>query len=128
AELVYFSSPAPLRAIVAEQIGSTSADERWPRPGDDVPGAIARLNDVVASRPWAGDIPFAAHGARIVASGASLWVTDAQGTSGLPLRTDENDSVLSLVEISEIDLFGRWDGHFLSLALCETPLGRWVAA
>jgi hypothetical protein len=45
----------------------------------------------------------------------------------LPLRTDEDDSVLPLVGINGIDAFGRWDGNFLSLALCETPLGRWVA-
>jgi SWIM zinc finger len=127
AELVYFNSPAPLRAIVAERIGSTSADERWPRPADDVPGAIARINDVLALCPWSGDVPFAAHGARIVASGASLWVTDAQCSAGVPLRSDEDDTVLPLVEIGDIDLFGRWDGHFLSLDLCETPLGRWVA-
>jgi SWIM zinc finger len=127
AELVYFNSPAPLRAIVAEQIGSTEAGERWPRPADDVPCAIARLNNVLSLRPWSDDIPFAAHGARIVASGASLWVTDAEGTAGLPLRTDEDDSVLPLVGINGIDAFGRWDGNFLSLTLCETPLGRWVA-
>jgi hypothetical protein len=128
AELVYFNSPAPLRAIIAEQIGSATIGERWPRPSDDVPGAIARLNDVLASRPWSNDIPFAAHGARVVASGASLWVTDTQGTVGLPLRASEDDSVLPLVAADDIDAFGRWDGRFLSLALCETSLGRWVAA
>jgi hypothetical protein len=128
AELVYFNSPAPLRAVIAEQIGSAIAGERWPRPTDDVPGAIARLNDVLALRPWVSDIPFAAHGARIVASGASLWLTDARGTAGLPVRVDEDDVVLPLVDVGHIDAFGTWDGHFLSLALCETPLGRWIAS
>jgi hypothetical protein len=67
AELVYFHSPAPLRALMAVQNGPTIAGGRWPRPLDDVPGAIARLSDVLAARPWTGDVPFAAHGARIVA-------------------------------------------------------------
>jgi hypothetical protein len=128
AELAYFHSPTPLRAIIAEQNGSTSAGERWPRPADDVPGAIARLNDGLASRPWSGDMPFAAHGARIVASGTSLWLTDVSRTTGLPLRADEDDLALPLVGLEDIAAFGRWDGHSLSLALCETSLGRWIGS
>lgn len=128
AELVYFQSPAPLRAVIAEQNGSTTTGERWPRPPDDVPAAVARLNDVLALRPWSGDMPFAARGARVVSAGASLWLTDAPGTTGLPLRADEDDRALPLAGFDDIDVFGRWDGHFLSLALCETPLGRWVGA
>jgi hypothetical protein len=128
AELIYFPSPAPLRAIIAEQSGSTTMGGRWPRPADDVPAAIARLSDVLALRPWSGDMPFAARGARVIAAGASLWLTDAAGTAGLPLRADEDDRALPLAGLEDIDVFGRWDGHFLSLALCETSLGRWVGA
>lgn len=130
AELAYFPSPAPLRAIVAAQNGGTAMGERWPRPADDVPAALARLNDVLALRPWSGDMPFAARGARVIAAGAggSLWLTDAAATVGLPLRADEDDCALPLANLEDIDVFGRWDGHFLSLALCETSLGRWVGA
>src|SRR5262249_25115574 len=90
AELVYFPSPAPLRAIIAQQNGATATGERWPRPDDDVPGAITRLNEILAARPWSGDVPFAARGARVVASGASLWLTDAAAATGLLLRADED--------------------------------------
>jgi hypothetical protein len=128
AELAYFPSPTPLRAIVAERSGATTAGERWPRPADDVEGAVARLGVNLALRPWTRDMPFAAHGARIVAAGASLWLTDAAGNTGLPLRADEDDLALPLTYVEEIDAFGRWDGHFLSLHLCETALGRWSAA
>jgi hypothetical protein len=128
AELAYFHAPAPLRAIIAEQNGATTAGEPWPRPADDLATAIGRLNDCVAIRPWVSEIPFAAHGARILESGTSLWLTDSVGTSSLPLRADEEDLVLPLVGLDDIDVFGRWDGHFLSLGLAETPLGRWTAA
>jgi len=128
AELVYFRSPAPLRAIIAEQTGPTVAGGPWPRPSDDVAGAVARLNETLAARPWSGEMPFAAHGARIVASGASLWLTDAAGATGLPVRADEDDLALPLTGFDSIDVFGRWDGHVLSLGLAETPLGRWTAA
>ncbi len=128
AELVYFPSPAPLRAVIAERFGASATGERWPRPDADVPGAIDRLNAMLALRPWSRDMPFAAHGARIIASGAALWLTDAAGTASLPLRADEDDLTLPLADLGEIDAFGRFDGSFLSLGLCETPLGRWVAA
>jgi len=128
AELAFFRSPAPLRAIIAEQTGSIAAGGRWPSPSDDVAGAVARLNETLAARPWSGEMPFAAHGARIVAAGASLWLTDAAGSTSLPVRTDEDDLALPLTGLDGIDVFGRWDGHMLSLGLAETPLGRWIAA
>jgi hypothetical protein len=128
AELAYFHAPAPLRAMIAEQNGTTTTGERWPRPTDDVATAIGRLNDWVALRPWVGETPFAAHGARVILSGASLWLTDNDGTASLPLRGDEDDLASPLVGLEDIDVFGRWDGHFLSLGLAETPLGRWTAS
>jgi len=127
AELVFFRSPAPLRAVIAEQTGPTKSGGAWPQPPDDVAAAIGRLREILASRPWAGDMPFAARGARVVASGPSVWLTDAAGSISLPVRVDEDDAVLPLVGLDGIDVFGRWDGHVLSLGLCETPLGRWTA-
>src|SRR5262249_14764138 len=97
AELAYYPSPAPLRAIIAEQTGATTTGERWPRPADDVAAAMARVNARVASRPWSREAPFAAHGARVVACGSSLWLTDAAASIGLPLRPDEDDLALPLV-------------------------------
>jgi hypothetical protein len=128
AELAFFPSSAPLRAIIAAQSGPTTAGGTWPRPPDDVAGGVARLNEILALRPWAGEMPFVAHGARIVASGAALWLTDAAGSISLPVRADEDDLALPLVGIDGIDVFGRWDGHLLSLGLAETPLGRWTAS
>jgi hypothetical protein len=127
AELAYFPSPAPLRAIIVEQNGTTTEAESWPQPADDMATAIARLSDCVAARPWASEIPFAAHGGRIFKSDASLWHTDNEGTSSLPLRADQDDLALPLVGLEGIAVFGRWDGHYLSLGLAETPLGRWTA-
>ena len=118
----------PLRAIIAAQNGSTSTGERWPRPAHDMPVAIAALHEGLALRPWSGDMPFAAHGAHIVASSTSLWLTDTPGTTSLPLHADEDDLALPLVGLDDIDAFGRWDGRFLSLALCETSLGRWTGS
>jgi len=128
AELAYFQSPAPLRAIIAQQDGAATTGGRWPRPADDVPRAIARLNELMAARPWSGNAPFAASSARVVEAQGSLWLADAARTIGLPVRTDEDDTVLPLAGVDDIDVFGRWDGHLLCVDLCETPLGRWTAS
>jgi hypothetical protein len=128
AELVYFRSLAPLRAVIAEQTGPTTTGGPWPRPSDDVASAVAGLTATLTARPWSGDMPFAARGARVVGIGSSLSLTDASGAVSLPIRGDEDDLVLPLIGLDDIDVFGCWDGHSLSLGLCETPLGRWTAS
>jgi hypothetical protein len=128
AELAFFRSAAPLRAIVATQTGPTTSGVPSPRPSDDVAGAVAHLNATLAARPWSADVPFAAHGARVVAAGAALWLTDAAGTVSLPLRQNDDDMLLPLAGLTDINAFGCWDGHLLALGLAETPLGRWTAA
>src|SRR5262249_42167510 len=122
AELVYFLSAAPLRAIIAQQTGPTMKGAAWPRPPDDLTRAVARLSANLAARPWSGDLPFAAHGARVVASGKALWLTDTTGSIALPIRSDADDLALPLIGLDGIDVFGCWDGHSLALGLCETPL------
>jgi hypothetical protein len=128
AELAFYRSTAPLRAIIATQTGPTTGAVAALRPPDDMAGAVARLNATLAARPWSADLPFAAHGARVVASGSALWLTDAAGSISLPLRQDDDDMLLPLAGLADIDAFGCWDGHSLALGLAETPLGRWTAA
>lgn len=128
AELVFFPSAVPLRAVIAQQTGAPTRGAPWPRPSDDLTGAVARLNAMLAARPWSSDLPFAAQGARVVASGKALWLTDTAGAISLPIRHDEDDLALPLVGLDDIDVFGCWNGHSLALGLCETPLGRWTAS
>jgi hypothetical protein len=87
---------------------------------------MARLRESIVFRPWSREAPFAAHGTRIIEADSALRLTDIEGVLGLPLRRDDDDLALSLDGVDGIDVFGRWDGHFLSLGLCETPLGRWT--
>ena len=131
AELAFFPSAAPLRAVIAAQTGPTMSGGPSPRPSDDVAGAVARLNTTLAARPWSGDMPFAARGARVVASGASLWLTDGAGTISLPLRHDDGELALPLIGLTDIDAFGCWDGHALALGLAEIsarPMDRRMSA
>src|SRR5262249_50030773 len=46
--LAYFRPPAPWRPIMAQKEGAAPTGGRWPRPADDVPCAIVRLNELMA--------------------------------------------------------------------------------
>jgi hypothetical protein len=128
AELIFYPSPAPLRAAIVEQFGATSMEGRWLTPPDAVPAALDGYEAGLAARPWLGDWPLAVRDA-IVARGPDGFVlTHAEGSTMLPIKAKDDDMILPLVGVAGIDAFGLWDGRRLDLKFAETPLGRWVSA
>jgi len=123
AELVFYPSSAPLRAIIAQQFGSMSKDGRWQAPPDDVSGALDRYEASLGARPWLGDWPIAVRNAIVGRSPDGLVLSDSK--AALPIKSKEDDALLPLVGIEGIDAFGLWDGRRLDLKFAETPLGRW---
>jgi len=128
AELVFYPSGAPLRAIIAEQFGGVSREGRWPAPPDDVSGALDRYEGRLSCRPWLGDWPIAVRNATVGRDSAGLVLSDAEGVNVLPIKTRSDDMLLPLVGVGGIDAFGLWDGRRLDLKLAETSIGRWLAA
>jgi hypothetical protein len=124
AELVFYPSGAPLRAIIAEQFGSVSREGRWSAPPDDVSGALDRYESKLSCRPWLGDWPIAVRNAVVGGSSDGLVLSDSE--NALPIKRGEDDSLLPLIGIAGIDVFGLWDGRRLDLKFAETPLGRWL--
>ena len=128
AELAFYPSATPLRAIVTERTGSATKEERWSTPACDVATAIARYQTALATRPWLGRWPMAIGHAIVTREHDRLHLTHAEGGMALPIRTTEDDMALPLVGVDNIDAFGLWDGRQLDLRFAETPLGRWRAA
>jgi hypothetical protein len=124
AELVFYPSGAPLRAIIAQQFGSVTKEGRWQAPLDDVSGALDRYEASLGARPWLGDWPIAVRNAVVGGSSDSLVLSDSK--AALPIKSKEDDALLALVGVSGIDAFGLWDGRRLDLKFAETPLGRWL--
>jgi SWIM zinc finger len=128
AELVFYPSGAPLRAIVAEQFGGMVQQDRWAAPPDDVPTALDRYETALAARPWLGDWPLAVHNSVVVRSDDVFLLSHAEGDTALPLKANDPDSLLPLVGVAGLDAFGFWNGRQFDLKFAETPLGRWVSA
>src|SRR5215468_7844617 len=125
AELVFYPSGAPLRAIIAQQLGSMTREGRWQAPADDVAGALDRYEARLGARPWLADWPVAVRGATVGRVPDGLVLSDSK--AALPIKSKEDDLLLPLVGIEGIDAFGLWDGRRLDLKFAETPLGRWLA-
>lgn len=128
ADLAFYPSAAPLRAIVVEQIGSAAKDGHWSAPPHDVAKAVDIYEAKLAVRPWLNEYPLAVHDAVVARTQDGLVLTHAGGGSMLPIKTKEDDMVLPLVGVEGIDAFGIWDGRRLDLRFAETPFGRWLSA
>ncbi|MBV9701958.1 MAG: SWIM zinc finger family protein [Methylobacteriaceae bacterium] len=128
AELIFYPSDAPLRAIVAEQVGGAVKDGRWPAPSAGVAVALAGYEAMLAARPWLGAWPVAVGNAIVGRRGEGLFLSHDGGGIALPIKASGNDEILPLVGVEGVDAFGLWDGRWLDLKFAETPLGRWLAA
>jgi SWIM zinc finger len=126
AELAFYPSSAPLRAIIAQQFGSVTREGHWQAPPDDVSGALDRYEASLGARPWLGEWPIAIHNGVVARAADGLVMFDSKAT--LPIRTKEDDALLPLIGIEGIDAFGLWDGRRFDLKFAETPLGRWLPA
>lgn len=126
AELVFYPSPAPMRAIIARQMtGSDASDAPLALPDQDVAAAYGGYEQAMAEKPWLGDYPVMFRGARLRRSGEMLWLQDEQMM--LPLDRGQMAEAWPLLQFETIDGAGIWDGAALTLCWGETPLGRWTA-
>jgi hypothetical protein len=130
ADLVFYASPVPLRALIATQTSASTTGSVMPiRPEGGLAQAWQAYEDAVAARPWLGNWPFLFKGAHVRRTGEALFLTDpADAGIALPIAPDQAISVVPLTESGPIDGVGLWDGWRIHLSQAETPLGRWVEA
>lgn len=131
AELVYYPSPLPLRALVAQQQGPTMSD---PKPLSttevDLSEAYSAYERALALRPWLGDWPILFGTARLRRQGSTLFLCSVAQPSwgGLPLHPSQNDLASPLLSLETFSGAGIVDGKTVWLAWAETSLGRWVCS
>jgi hypothetical protein len=128
AELVFYPSATPLRAIVAEQFGAAVKEGVWRAPIGDVAAALDDYDGKLGARPWLGEWPIAVRNAVVGHLPDGLVLQDSNAACALPIKTRNDDMLLPLVGVDGIDAFGLWDGRQLDLKFAETPLGRWLPA
>lgn len=124
-ELVFYPSPAPLRAILGTR-RAKDASACW-RAARDIAGALDHYEETLAVQPWIGMQPFAVSQALMRSKGDALWLTDAEARHGVRVKPGEAQVERALLEANQLDAFGLWNGRELSLLFAETDLGRWTA-
>ena len=126
AELAFYPSAAPLRALIARQNGAPTMGPRWPSPARNLREALAVHDEILARRPWIDEWPLAIRNASLRRAGDALWIADADGGPGLPLARNLAEDAAPLVDRPAFDAFGLWDGRAFALKFAETDIGRWT--
>lgn len=129
AELVFYPSTAPMRALLVRSTGSQASADRLALPEARLADACSAYEAVLKVQPWIGTWPVSFRDAKVRRSGKSIFVCDAEGSSeALPLRPAQYEVAGPLAGLERIDAVALWDGRYCTLCWAETPLGRWVDA
>lgn len=127
AELVFYASPVPLRALVGTQTQSTVRSlAALPVPASTLAEAYDGYQSALAARPWLGDWPLAFRGAQVRRRGREHFLLDPEEGISLPVAPEQEAAIWGLARAGAIDGIGLWDGRSFRLAQAETSLGRWV--
>lgn len=120
ADLAFWPSTYPLRALVAERRGGASP---WTRPLPGHAGVgdfLAAVANALARQPWVEHFPCVLRDVTPAVAADGTWhVVDRAGES-LPLKGAEHWRLLALSGGAPLDLAGEWDGDRL------LPLGAVV--
>jgi hypothetical protein len=129
AELVFYPSAAPLRALVARSSGSQPSGAALDLPDAGLAEAYASYEAALAALPWVGTWPLSFRFGRVRRAGKALYLCDARGsTVALSLPATQSDLAEALLAFESLDAVALWDGRFCTLCWAETSLGRWTCA
>jgi SWIM zinc finger len=119
AELAFYPSAAPLRALIAERQGeATGTATGLAETGNVLAPWHARLRLL----PWEQMAPLVLPPGRLgVDASGRVWWQAGDGQTRLMLENAPPDFALS---VALTQTFALWDGARLSLLAAETPLGR----
>jgi len=124
AELVFFRSAMPLRAVIGQQHGPTSSAAPVPA-GLPLAEAVADHRARLAVQPWLGTRPLLAADVAVAVAGDRPMLTD--GATTLPIDPAQLETVRPIAGMPLDVAVGLWDGDALVLAGAGTGLGRWTA-
>ena len=125
AELVFYPSVAPLRALIAER-SQTREGGDWPSPCPDLETALSERDAALARQPFIGDWPIAAAEVQIRISSRGQLCVSKPGSLTLPLHKSQTERALPLVGLEAIDIAGLWDGQSVALFAANTAFGLWL--
>ncbi len=125
AELVFYPSAAPLRALIARR--GAACPFPWPRAPATLGGVLDAYDALAARFPWAGAHPFFVDDVkRIARSERDLWLEGS--SASIPVTQRQHDAALALTTSEIAGLAGLWDGRAATILFASTSLGAWYRA
>jgi hypothetical protein len=120
AELVFFASAAPLRALIKQRLGPPARAERL--PALSIAEALASHAGALARNPWLELWPLAIGPATLARSQEGGWLLRDEAGGWLPLahNFDAGWQLLAVSGGHPLTLAGSWDGRALA------PLCAWA--
>jgi len=125
ADLVFYPSAVPLRAIIHHQRSVPDAGGGEIPSGVTLSANLARYAAALAIHPWLDDWPLLVTNAKVVRSGDALWLTDMRADIGLPIQPALTVPAMPLVGLEGMEICAVWDGRTASISCARTPLGQW---
>jgi hypothetical protein len=122
ADLVYYPSAVPLRAVVARST-STRVEDPVAPVGPSVDAAFDAYAEALALKPWLGDHPLAFSGARLRRAENGLYLCG--GHTALPISKSQEDAAWTLLRSTGLRGAGVWNGSELALGVVGTDSGVW---
>jgi hypothetical protein len=127
AELVYYPSAAPLRAIIAQRTGNANGTRQLPQHAFQLADVLASYDDLRARQPWLKHWPFVISKPSVSYHGKSgLWLNANEAAMPIAPRFFEDTLALTGTEIAS--MAGLWDGRHFSPAAASTSWGMWFRA
>jgi SWIM zinc finger len=130
AELCYFPSELPMRAVISQSFGAvalspTVKSERFQPKHSDLSNALLDWQQALAHQPWLADYPIALKTVSVRAKGDALYACGNGQTVALNAESCEQAS--PLIGLKPLKLFGLFNGRELQPLFAETPIGNWNA-
>lgn len=127
AQVVYYPSAMPLRAVLAEHkpAGVKATPLKQKR---SLATALDHWDDVLAVQPFVHEWPLGITNVRIVPTRDGLAIGDPESSAILPLAEAQEEAVSPLLGLTDLEAIGLWSGHTFTLMCAETPIGRWTGA
>jgi SWIM zinc finger len=124
AELVFYPSAAPMRAIIAAR-SEAPASVGAATPRVPLREALDSCHAMRSRQPWLGAWPVSFTADAVVQTGkGELWVTD--GNHAVPLDPRQRDETLVLTQVDLSAMTGFWNGANMNAAAADTHLGKWL--
>jgi len=132
AELVFYSSSAPMRAQIVHALsGAQACDAPLELPEQTLDAAYKIYQSALCLQPWLGVWPMCVRAARVRRHESQLFLCDSEKKDApvaLPLQPSQFAQATPLLGLEKLDAVGLWDGYRFTLCWAETELGRWVNA